>query len=629
MSFVTSKRPEWSGAVPAARVLLVLLTPLATVLACQVVSLQSISGALRWFSQGWKPALMYYVTLLLVQLTAAGLTRLSGLGGLLAALPPLGVTLASYYKGVINGEPLVLSDLGLAGELGEILGFARITVSGQTWFALGCVLVPAVLLTVLDILSLRGCDRFRLSVPRGLALAGAGALALFFFTSYGLRPYCLNEYRSYPIQAYRDPRLGVSLSLLSNWYCARPGPSVNYSQSRLQAVLEDMEQALDRHEVTGVKPHIIFVMNESFTDVTHLQGLEFSRDPLPNLHRLQTGNTTYGRFYTTTCGGGTGSVELETFTGVSLEELDAGVNPTALPPEQYDALPSYVRVLSENGYRTIAFHSHTNALYNRDKNYPHLGFDEVLFRDAWEDTATFSAGLMDDDSTANVIISLFEEHRGSPLFLYTMTVQNHAPYYEGRYPDPAVETTSPLFAPEELEAAACYVNGVYDADRMLGKLTDYFSRVDEPVILVFAGDHPPGLSLNEEETLYTRLGEAPTRTSAGWSAEDYRNMMVTDYIIWSNCLDGEGERPNSTMAMGATILDLAGVRSTPFFAWMDRTRRETMVFHARILTLDAGGQVVSAGEPDIQAFRSAYTDVIYDMLYGRRYIAGEINRVQD
>ena len=29
----------------------------------------------------------------------------------------------------------------------------------------------------------------------------------------------------------------------------------------------------------------------------------------------------------------------------------------------------------------------------------------------------------------------------------------------------------------------------WDADAMLGKLTEYFSQVDEPVILVFWGDH--------------------------------------------------------------------------------------------------------------------------------------------
>ena len=117
-----------------------------------------------------------------------------------------------------------------------------------------------------------------------------------------LRPYCVDQFKAYPIQGARDGRLGVSLSLLSAWYCAKPSPSVLYSQTHLQNILEDMEQALARQEIREDRPHIIFVMNESFFDITRLEGLAFSQDPLPNYRRLQA-QTTWGRFYTTTCGG--------------------------------------------------------------------------------------------------------------------------------------------------------------------------------------------------------------------------------------------------------------------------------------------------------------------------------------
>ena len=91
------KGPVLPYIVPVLRLLLVLLTPLASILACQTVSLQNFSQALAWIPAYPKSALMYYLPLLLAQLTVTGLTRLSGLGGLLAALPPLGITLASFY----------------------------------------------------------------------------------------------------------------------------------------------------------------------------------------------------------------------------------------------------------------------------------------------------------------------------------------------------------------------------------------------------------------------------------------------------------------------------------------------------------------------------------------------------
>ena len=40
-----------------------------------------------------------------------------------------------------------------------------------------------------------------------------------------------------------------------------------------------------------------------------------------------------------------------------------------------------------------------------------------------------------------------------------------------------------------LGALEDFATGIRDADAMLGRLTDYFSQVDEPVVLVFWGDH--------------------------------------------------------------------------------------------------------------------------------------------
>lgn len=609
--------------IQALRGLLVLLSPLAVVLACQLVGLQDPEAALDWMAACQDTVRMYWGALLLAQLALTGLTRLSGLSGLLTALVPFGLTLVSYYKSVINGEPLRLADLGLAAHLGDIAQFAAdsIVITPAVWGALACLVLPFLLLTALDVYS----PRFPASLR--LFLAGSACALLALFAAAVLRPYCVEQHKAYPLQEAREPRLGVALNLLTDWYCSAPAPSAVYDQARMLGILEDMEGALARQEVREDRPSIIFVMNESFFDLTRLEGLTFSRDPLSNYHRLR-GEATWGRFYTTTCGGGTGQVEMEAFTGVAAEELDSARANTDLDPETYQAMPSWVRVLKENGYRTAAFHAHTSELYNRDKNYPHLGFDRVLFREPYMDQATFAGGVFDDDSAANVILSLFEEDREGPVLLYAMTMQNHQPYPAWRYPQPSVEVSCPLLSQEELEGVSSYANGLYDADRMLAKLVDYFSRQDEPVILIFAGDHIPALPLNEEESLYTRLGLVPTPVSTGWSARDYQNMLSTDYIIWSNCRTPQGEKAASATMIGGALLELAGVRSTPFFAWMAQARREAMTFHARLLTVDPEGRLAAPDAPAVQLFRTAYTDVIYDLLYGEGYIAGEINRVR-
>ena len=613
------------------RLALLLLTPLVTVLACQTISLQSGGAAVEWMGAHPSAVAVTWLLLVFIALALFGLTHLTSLSGFLTAVVPLGLTLVSYYKTIINGEPLMLTDFSLAGNIANVAGFAmdRITISPATGAALGWVLALVVVLIALDVVVLRDHELRQMDVRRGAAVFGGSLVALATAFAGGVENFCLAQYEAYPMQADRDVGCGVSLSLLSTWVGAQAKGSEEYSELRMQQILQDMEgdleeQAAERGEVR--KPHIIFVMNESFFDVTRLPNVTFSQDPLSNYHRLES-EATYGPFYTITCGGGTGWVEMETFTGVATEELDGSTANTELTAAEYEALPSYVRVLDENGYETIAFHAHTSELYNRDRNYPHIGFDQVLFYEEFQENATYAGGYFDDDSTADVIISLFEQHRDEPTYIYAMTMQNHQPYYAGRYEPERLEVESDLLTPEDLEVLECYVSGLYDADRMLGKLVDYFSKVDEPVILVFTGDHVPGLYLSDTESIYSKLGRVPTSTSAGWSAENYRDMLSTDYMIWTNFSAGEEERANSTTMMGATILDLAGVENTPFFAWMSQTGRFALTFRYGILAVGPDGELAVGDEPELADFSSAYGDVIYDILYGEQYIAQRVNQL--
>ena len=620
----------WSRIRLILRAVLLVLAPLLTVLACQTISLQGGGEAAAWMGNHGAAVAVTWLILVLAELAVFGLTRLGSLSCFLTAVLPLGLTLVSYYKTIINGEPLMLTDFSLAGNIANVAGFAmdRITISAATGWALTWVLLLIAVLVVLDVLIWRHPDPWRLDFRRGGALCGGSLLILAAAFVGGLENFCVAQYEAYPMQADRDAGCGVSLSLLSTLVGSQAKGSEEYSELRMQQILQDMEQDLAEQaaeeDAAEQKPHIIFVMNESFFDVTRLPNVTFSQDPLANYHRLES-ESTYGQFYTITCGGGTGWVEMETFTGVSMEELAGGTANTELTAAEYEALPSYVRVLDDNGYETIAFHAHTSELYNRDRNYPHIGFDQVLFYEEFQEDATYAGGYFDDDSTADVIISLFEEHRDDPTYIYAMTMQNHQPYYAGRYDPERLEVESDLLSQEDLEVLNCYVSGLYDADQMLGKLVDYFSQVDEPVILVFTGDHVPGLYLSDTESIYSKLGRVPTSTSAGWSAENYRDMLSTDYIIWTNFSQGEGEQANSATMMGATILDLAGVDNTPFFAWLQETGRSCMAFHYGILTVAPDGSLADEENTEIAAFRSAYGDVIYDILYGEQYIAGRVN----
>ena len=77
--------------------------------------------------------------------------------------------------------------------------------------------------------------------------------------------------------------------------------------------------------------------------------------------------------------------------------------------------------------------------------------------------------------------------------------------------------------------------------------------------------------------------------------------------------------------MGASVLELAGVDTTPFYAWLAQTRREVLSFRHRILTVDPQGELVLEDSPETAGFWAGYQDVVFDLLYGEGYIARQAN----
>ena len=269
----------------------------AILICCQTVSLQGLQPAYAWTAAHPAAAALTVLLLLCAMGTLYGLTRLLSLSFLLTAAVPVTLTVVSYYRMVINGEPLMLTDFSLLGQFAGVAGFAtdRITVSAATWTALLLLLRLLGAAVLVDIALERP--------PRAgrLHRAGLGFSMLVISVSIAGNTYCVEAYRHYAMQVERDRACGVPLSLLSTYLGSEAAGSDEYSELRMKRLLLEMEAALG--ETGDQRPHIIFVMNESFFDVTRLPGLTFSADPLPNYHRLES-QTTYGRFYTTTCGRG-------------------------------------------------------------------------------------------------------------------------------------------------------------------------------------------------------------------------------------------------------------------------------------------------------------------------------------
>jgi hypothetical protein len=137
-----------------------------------------------------------------------------------------------------------------------------------------------------------------------------------------------------------------------------------------------------------------------------------------------------------------------------------------------------------------------------------------------------------------------------------------------------------------------YVEGARDSDAMLGDLRDYFSAQDEPVVLVFFGDHLP--YLGDNQVGYAELG---------MTAEPYWDELgsyQTPFVIWANntaydMLDWSSvaDLPDTISAsfLGAAVTELTG-HTTSWFSFLNELRQDYPVVNG-LTTVSPDGTVLS------------------------------------
>jgi hypothetical protein len=257
-------------------------------------------------------------------------------------------------------------------------------------------------------------------------------------------------------------------------------------------------------------------------------------------------------------------------------------------------LDSLFRVYNDDGYHTSFFHPGDDWFYNRENVYRWMGAEETVFIDQMEDPQ-YKGRWVTDDYTADLIEAEFEEtiSGGKTLFHYTTTIQNHMSYtadkYGADYAFPAVETDLDL-SDAVNTMLEVYIEGARDADAMLGRLRDYFGSQDEPVVLVFFGDHLP--YLGDNQLGYQELG----LTGETWDA---LTSYCTPYVIWANdaaaaALDWENAvrdlELNDTVSaafLGAAVLELTG-HETAWYHFLNQLRREAPVVQKETYLLSDG-----------------------------------------
>ena len=262
-----------------------------------------------------------------------------------------------------------------------------------------------------------------------------------------------------------------------------------------------------------LRPNILFVQLESFFDVSYLDDVEFTENPIPNFTRLRDAFSS-GFLTVPSVGAGTANTEFEVLSGMSLDFLGLGEYPykTTLRDQ---ACETVVWDLKSLGYTGEAIHNNTGTFYDRDKVFAQLGFDSFTSIEYMDGVEFNPIGWCRDSILTGEILKALDSTPGQD-FVFTITVQGHGKYQRG-VDSEDMEDLDVTWAgePDEQEALAYYMSQLSETDAFIGDLVSALSRRAEPTILVLYGDHLPSFSIGSDQL-------------------ENGDIFQTEYVMWTN-----------------------------------------------------------------------------------------------
>ena len=323
----------------------------------------------------------------------------------------------------LRGDPVLATDLRLIRTAGGIMGNYTFEISAPVIV----VLEGFVLMLVLSCLMLRKERMSPRSRLAGIMLMLSVTLACYFefYTSSSIYKETANNDLISPwsaVEVYISR--GTTYPFLHSVQDMFPEPPEGYRESEAKQILE---QYADSDIPDDQKITVAGIMLEAFSDLSdfpQLNEISAVRNLYEPLHELESRSVS-GDLLTNIFAGGTTNTEWGFLTGYSQHEEFRG------------PINSYVRYFKDQGYDALYRHPGYSWFYNRSNVNEYLGFDECVFNESgFGDLISIEDALFKSDTVLvdyllNDIDSRTEDD--DPLFLFSVSYQNHGPYSSETY----------------------------------------------------------------------------------------------------------------------------------------------------------------------------------------------------
>ena len=231
-------------------------------------------------------------------------------------------------------------------------------------------------------------------------------------------------------------------------------------------------------------PNIFLVQAESFCD-PRLYSVAMPQELLRHYDNASS-NGMSTRLKVTAYGAYTMRTEYSVLSGIGADSLGTDAFHPYLSAARYPTW-SIARFLHSLGYHTVCIHPYYSHFFLRHKAIPNLGFDKFITLEnfSWQDKF---GPYVSDKSVAKAMLDLLQEQR--PLFCFAITMENHGPWLESRFP--ADNLYEQCHESLDLQIRQ-YLTHLRHADEMIGMLCHGVRQARRNGILGWYGDHLPNL----------------------------------------------------------------------------------------------------------------------------------------
>lgn len=459
--------------------------------------------------------------------------------------------LANYFVWNFRGQPIMFADILSINT--------AMKVSGQYEYTLNAASLQAIILSVVFVILVLSLESYKgLPLKKRLCAFVAFCIPYGAFYTQLLHGTYLKDHNitvSVWAPSRNYARNGSLLSFFISYTYYKVDKPDAYSTEKVNEIAQKYISAPSSSETDQIKPNVIAIMNEAFSDLSADGPLELSEDYMPYIRNL-TEDTVKGKLYVSILGGNTANTEFEFLTGCSLAFMPF----QSIPYNTYikNDLPSLATVLKEQGYTgNYAIHPYSATAWNRNAVYPLLGFEKFYSLADFEDKE-YIRNFVSDKTDFAFVISKYEEIRqqsDDPVFLFNVTVQNHGGYRDSQG---LIDTPIKITASEQQDdQAEQYINLVKLTDNAFKELTEYFKSIEEPTVIVMFGDHQPSLP----QSFYESLIGKPTDSN---TLQDTFNKYTVPYVIWANYDIEEEQVDMSANYLSAYLMKVIGAEMSGY-----------------------------------------------------------------